>query len=357
MKNIFHITENISYDSGGMRTILMLLHQYLLENNYNSHFITNNKEENDNCIALNSKKIWLYNPELKKVLTSIKDKHLLHLHGVYTYYQYAAYKNAMKNNVPYIVSPHGMLEPWILEKNPIKKQLYLKLVLNKILFQAKALHSITPLETESLYKLTKHKNIVEIPNLIHFQSIPIDFNPSFEEDYFIYIGRIDKKKGLELLIESISNLKNKTVKLKIIGKENNYALFLKDLVKKNNLEKRIEFLGGVFGREKYQLISNARALVAPSFSEAIGMVNLEGAACKTPVITTFQTGLKKEWGENGGILINPTSDALLDALNKSVAWSSNERNDMGKTLNSFVYENYSWEKKGILWNELYDSIS
>lgn len=356
MKQIYHITENISNSSGGVRTILKLLHENLIDNNINSNIITTSKEPLDSFTEFKSYKAWYYNKQVKPCLNSLPDDVLFHLHGVYTYNQYIASKIAIKKNIPYLVTPHGMLEPWILEKNPIKKSFYLKLILNKILNKATVLHAITPLEKENLFKLTNHKNIVEIPNLINFNNIPKNLIYSPKEDYFVFVGRIDTKKGIEIIIEALRVIKNIKIKLKIIGIKNKYSEHLKNQVKKAGLENNIDFLGGIFGDEKYDLIANARALLAPSYSEAIGMVNLEAAACKTPVITTFQTGLKKEWGLNGGILINPNISELQNAIIESFNWNNNERIERGERLCEFTQNNYSWDKKGKLWHELYESL-
>lgn len=356
MREINHITENVSFESGGVRTVLLLLHEYLLKNNINSKIITNKKEVIDEFIEFKTDKIWCYSSQIKSYLNTLNENNSFHLHGVYTYSQFIASEIAIEKKLPYIVSPHGMLEPWILEKNPIKKRVYLKLILNKILNNAKVLHCITPLEKDSLFQLTNHKNIVEIPNLINLNNIPTNLKHEPNEDYFIFIGRIDPKKGIDLLINVFNSIKKNKVKLKILGSENEYCIQLKLLVKKLNLENNVEFLGGVFGEEKYHLIANARALIAPSYSEAIGMVNLEAAACKTPVITTYQTGLKREWNDNGGILINPNIEELTKAINESLNWGIRERNERGVSLYNFVDNNYSWAKKGMLWKELYNNI-
>lgn len=356
MKDIYHITENISNSSGGVRTILKLLHENLVNNKINSKIITTCKEPEDAFTEFKSDKAWYYNTHIKSHLKTLSDNAIFHLHGVYTYNQYVASEIAKKKNIPYLITPHGMLEPWILEKNPIKKGLYLKLILNNILEKATVLHAITPLEKENLFKLTKHRNIVEIPNLIDFNNIPKNLNYNPKEDYFVFVGRIDSKKGIEIIIEALKIINNSNIKLKIIGVENKYSEYLKELIKKRDLVNNIDFLGGIFGDEKYDLIANARALLAPSYSEAIGMVNLEAAACKTPVITTFQTGLKKEWGGNGGILINPNVSELKNAIIESYNWNNSERIERGKNLYEFTQNNYSWDKKAWLWHELYESL-
>ena len=268
---------------------------------------------------------------------------------------YTSSKLAQKNNIPYIVSPHGMLEPWHLKDKQLKKKVYLKLLLNSLLAKSKIIHAITPFEKENLYRLTGHKNIIEIPNFIHYSKLPKNLTYNPEEEYLLFLSRLHTKKGLDILIQSMSQIENKKIKLKIVGTENNYSNDLKKLCKELGVENRVSFLGGIYGNEKYNLFANAKAFVAPSYSEAIGMVNLEAAACKTPVITSFNTGINPEWNNNGGIMIKPNTEQLTLAIDAAVNWSVEERIQRGSQLSDFVINNYSWEKKGYLWDQLYNS--
>lgn len=357
MGNIWHVTDNISNHSGGIRTVLQNLDAYLnSKNNFQSTIITNLKEPTDNYIEFKSSFVWGYNPEISKYFENSEINKIFHLHGVYAYIQYITSSYCVNNKKPYLLSPHGMLEPWIMNKNAIKKKIYLNLILNKVLKNAKVLHSITPLEKDNIYNLTKQKNIVEIPNLLKYSNLPEGINYQPTEDYLVFIGRLDKKKGLDLLIKAINLSKNKNIKLKIIGPENDYSKKLKQNCIQLGIHNRVSFLGSIFGNKKYEILSNAKALITPSYSEAIGMVNLEGAACKVPVITTFQTGIDAKWNQNGGILINPNEKELIIALEEVSNWNTRERISRGNMLDEFVYKNYSWEKKGYLWDELYNSI-
>lgn len=360
MSKIYQITENISFESGGVRTVLVNLNKNINERNMNSSIIlTNKKENNDTYLEFPSKnfKSWSYSSEFKKYLqTHLKEIAIMHLHGVFMYTQFLSSKIAKNNTIPYVISPHGMLEPWHLNDKKLKKEIYLKLALNKIFADSTIIHAITPLEKENLYRLTKHKNIVEIPNFIYHSSLPKNLIYEPEEEYLLFLSRLHPKKGLDILIQSMTIINNKKIKLKIVGSENYYSLELKKTAHKLGLADRIEFIGGVYGDDKYNLFSNAKAFVAPSYSEAIGLVNLEAAVCKTPVITTYNTGINPEWNKNGGIMINPTLEALTKAINTATNWTTNERNQRGNELSTFVINNYSWEKKGGVWDELYNSL-
>lgn len=360
MKKIYQIAESVTLESGGVRTVLENLNNYLNTNGeFSSAIVANQVEKQDIHYHFPSDKFkfWGYSSELKKFLeNTIKPEDLVHLHGVFMHAQYAGSKFALKRNMPYVITPHGMLEPWHLKDKQLKKKIYLTLMLNSILAKAKIIHAITPFEKDNLYKLTGHKNIIEIPNFIKYSELPQlpDYNPN--EEYLLFLSRLHPKKGLDILIKSMGKIQNKKIKLKIVGSENSYSESLKKAIQKTDLENRIEFLGGVFGDRKFELFANAKAFVAPSYSEAIGMVNLEAAACKTPVITTFETGISPEWNTNGGLMINPNTEELTNAINCVTNWSNEERFSRGENLSNFVLTNYSWEKRGVLWNDLYSSL-
>lgn len=359
MTKIYQIAESISHESGGLRTVVLNLNNYI-SNSFNSQIICNKKEENDDFLSFPSKKIkaWAYSKELNTFLKqNVRQDDIIHLHGVFMHSQFAGGKLALNNSLPYLITPHGMLEPWHLNDKKLKKSIYLNLILNNLLKKSSAIHAITPYEKDNLFKLVKHKNIVEIPNFIQYSNIPknISYNP--DEEYLLFLSRLHPKKGLDILIESISKIDDKKIKVKIVGSQNHYSNELKKKCEKLGISHRVEFIGGVFGDEKYNLFANAKAFVAPSYSEAIGMVNLEAASCNTPVITTFNTGINPNWNENGGLMINPNVDELTKAINKVSRWSDTERNERGVILSNYVKNNYSWENKGHLWIELYNALT
>ena len=360
MKNIYQIATNVTLESGGQRTAVVNLNDYLnSENRFSSLILTNEKEKSDSFIEYHPGRFgfWSYTPGIKNhIQKHFSEIDIMHLHGVWRHTQYIASKMANKTDIPYVLTPHGMLQPWYLETKKLKKSIYLNLLLKNILLRSKVLHAITPLEKENLYRLVGHKNIVEIPNFIHYTALPDLLPYAPQEEYLLFLSRIHPGKGLDILLQAMSLIDNKKIKLKIVGTPNSYSDTLKKLARNLGIENQIEFTGAIFGNEKYALYANAKAFVAPSYSEAIGMVNLEAATCKTPVITTYNTGINSEWNKNGGILINPQVTELKKAINDAISWSPEERLQRGKQLSDYVINNYSWEKKGSMWDDLYNSL-
>ncbi|WP_303316562.1 glycosyltransferase [Flavivirga abyssicola] len=359
--NILHILEDYSIYSGGIRTVVKELIERLNSLEHKSYIISSNKEKGDNIRIVDCKDDFLlYSKDWQKKIEEIyvdEKIDIFHIHGVWRYPQYIAAKIALKNKIPYVLTPHGMYEPWIWQKGKIQKKLYFQILAKRVFSKSSKIHAITNDEKLHLAKIFKGADFVEIPNLIDHNLNKGINRITDSEKYVLYVGRLDKKKGIDILINAFSKLNPEGVKLKIAGPFNDYKHILDKLVEKNNVSDKVEFLGLVKGSEKVELFTNAFAFVAPSHSEVVGMVNLEAAVYKTPVITTYQTGLNRLWGKNGGILINPSEKELYEALNKILQWSIEERNYNGEKLYNFVLEHYSWEKRLSDWDKLYNNIS
>ena len=119
----------------------------------------------------------------------------------------------------------------------------------------------------------------------------------------------------------------------------------------------VEFLGAVQGDQKWVLLRRAQVFCLPSPSEVIGMVNLEAAACRTPVITTQATGLPGAWAEAGGVLAQPSVPSLEQALSQAVHWTSQERLARGEGLHNLIETTYSWKATSPQWIELYQRLA
>ncbi len=354
---VYHILEDYSLHSGGIRTVVNDLTTHI---SVDSEISTIDKEENDiNVKSFEASTLWKYSRELKDFLdlTLKEQKIIYHIHGMWMYPQYIASKKAIKLNKPFVITPHGMFEPWLWEQGTFKKKLYFNLLTKNNFKKANIIHAITEDEKNNLYKIFPKKSRIEvIPNLISTSIIPKIKESNTREKYILFLGRIHPKKGIKLLIKAFSKQKNSKFKLKIAGSDNKHTAELIEYVAKLGMSKTIEFVGMVTGVEKFMLYKYAHVFVAPSYSEVIGMVNLEAAIVGTPVITTYQTGLYKEWNNEGGILVNPNEDELKAALTKALSWSESERNDRGKKLKEFVEKNYSWERNAHKWEDLYRSL-
>ncbi|GGG93665.1 glycosyl transferase [Polaribacter pacificus] len=358
---ILHIVEDFSLESGGVRTVVKALNSELISNGYDSLILSEKKEKEDDVVVVKGRDLpWKYSKNWSRTLLDIhKSKPIdcIHIHGVWMYPQFIASKFAIEHKIPFVLSPHGMYEPWLWKQGGLKKKLYFNLLAKKKFSKSAVLHAITKSEKENLQHLFADSTVQEIPNLIKTRQVGFEdkLEKKTSEKYLLFIGRLDPIKGIDVFIKAFSQLSSNEFTLKIAGAFNSYKNELESYVKECNLDKgKVEFLG--FVKEKTVLIENAFIVVTPSHSEVIGMVNLEAAILKTPVISTHQTGLDPGWNSNGGMLVNPTVSEVTAALKTALSWTVLERNEYGNTLSDFVTKKYSWEHRLLDWVHLYENL-
>ena len=152
----------------------------------------------------------------------------------------------------------------------------------------------------------------------------------------LFIGRMVYYKGLEYLIQAMSDL---PAQLWIIG-VGPLEASLKQQTAQLRLEDKVKFLGNVPEEDlpAYYHACDIFALPSVANSEMFGMVQLEAAACRKPVVsTTLPTGVS--WVNQHGVtgLLVPPSDApALAAALKKLLGSSALRQEMGEAGRSRV---------------------
>jgi glycosyltransferase involved in cell wall biosynthesis len=134
---------------------------------------------------------------------------------------------------------------------------------------------------------------------------------------FIYVGRIDKHKGVNLLVNAFKSIPNRNLKLTLIGDGNE----LDTLKKETKNDVRIEFLGWKHNNEVKKIIEQSQALILPSLCyENFPTVILEAASLGTPVIASRIGGIPEIIHKIKGVLFNPGDKKDLI---KKINWSFN----------------------------------
>ena len=158
-----------------------------------------------------------------------------------------------------------------------------------------------------------------------------------ESNYIAFLGRIDVyMKGLDILLEAFSAVKNKNIRLKLAGSGKAGDLeTLKDLSENLKISDRIDFLGRISDSEKMDFLGNALFVVMPSRFEGWGIVAIESGACGKTVIAANIPGLNDAIIHNKtGILVEPDRsdllaleiDKLLENKEERKRFSNNARN-------------------------------
>ena len=139
-----------------------------------------------------------------------------------------------------------------------------------------------------------------IPNMITIREShkkPADLQPIIKkivsESYLLYIGRLEKEKGLNFLIEKFKDITNQqeNLKLVLVGR-GSLELELKRLGKKFKIDDKLYLLGGLHENQLSPLLKAARALILPSHFEIMPTVILEAWAAGCPVIANNYQGVQ-----------------------------------------------------------------
>ncbi len=315
--------------------------------------------------------LWRYSPgaaqELGRVIAGVD---VVHLHGLWMWPQWSAARQAARLRKPFVITSHGMLQPWMWQRQSwphrLKKYLYWNAFAYPAFRRANVIHALTPREATILQNYFPNQTIEVIPHGIDLEAadremaeLPLD--DAGDPPYFLFVGRLHPGKGVDLLIRAFARLPERNFLLKIAGptqqRERTYAEMVHKLVENLGLEDRVIFTGEVKGRDKWALYRNAWSFCLPSFSEVIGLVNLEAAAARIPVITTYETGIVDEWNRCGGILIHSNEEAIYQALSLAQSWSQGERQERGKAMRALVEKQFSWRRVGQQWAEIYQRLA
>ena len=167
---------------------------------------------------------------------------------------------------------------------------------------------------------------------------------SLRKKVLLFVGRLDKYKGIKYLINSLSILKRKDAILLIVG-QGDERKNLENQVRKLNLKDNVKFLGKLDDKELVKVYNIADIFILPSINrqEVFGKVLIEAMACGTPVIATDLWGVR-EVVRNAGIIVKrKNSQQLASAINNLLANSKLRKKLVSGGIKK-VSKVYNWDK-------------
>jgi glycosyltransferase involved in cell wall biosynthesis len=366
---ILHITASMSSDWGGPPKVVQELTEDLVKKGNEVSIFTPIKKRESNLICPKGVKMKTFKESFfsriwgghsfcfkKGLEKEIKKFDIIHINETWHYPHFVAYRLAKKYKKPFIITPHGTLEPWCLNYKSFKKKIFSFLIQRRILNQASAIQALTQKEAKNIKKFGADNYIEVIPNGINIEEFN-DLSPyiDLENEYpqlknkkiILFLGRIHPIKGLDILAQAFGNVaKNRDdIRLLIVGLDNDgYQKEIEKILKKEKVLDKVIFTGALLGKEKLAAFRRSNIFVLPSYSEGFGRATLEAMFCGLPVIVSDQCDFfLNETEDNVGLIINLDIDELVRAIIKLLENPvlSKEMSQNGRKL---AREKYTWDK-------------
>jgi len=251
---------------------------------------------------------------------------------------------------PLIITPRGSLQVHGKSKKLMLKKIYLTILKLGLSFVKVSFHFTSKQEMEQSPVLTKRQkffisaNGVEAPtqSLAELEKmVPVryaDFDDRAVQ--ILYLGRLDPKKGIELLIDALSDV-NRPFFLTLVGSgERKYSDVIQQYAKKRLRPNQYMFTGALYGDNKESVFNNTDVMVLPSFSENYGLVVVEALSRGIPVISSKNTPWEEIKNKNAGWYIDAHQEKITEVI-ENLSKSDLTR----KAINALtlINENYTWD--------------
>ncbi len=280
---------------------------------------------------------------------------LVHIHGLYRFPQAVAAYLARKNRVPYIIRPHGSLDPFLFnhDRHRLRKRLYEYFIENRNLNSAAALHFTTQEEMDLVQPLHIRAPGMVIPNGLAMDKYD-DLPPPgrFREKYkigdariILHYGRIHFKKGMDILVKAFATVsqKRENTCLVIAGPDNDgFQSQVETWVREANITSKVIFTGMLQGDNALEVLRDADIFALPSYTENFGIAVVEAMASGLPVVISDKVNIWREVRDAGAGLVTSCNETEVAEAFIKLLGDNKNRKKLGNAGKVLVREKYCW---------------
>ena len=293
---------------------------------------------------------------------------VVHIHSMYLFHGAVAAHYCRAAGVPYVIRPHGTLNPWHRQRRRWQKALFTRLVEGRNVGGAAAMHYTTPDEARFA-----QDGGVTAPGFVvgmgvdteQFAVLPergqfVAEHPELAgRTLVVFLGRITPKKGFDLLIPAIARIATVVpdVHLVLAGPdEEGYAAHVRELIQQHGIESRVTWTGMVTGAAKIALLRDADVWALPSYDENFAVAAVEAMAAEAPILISTGVGIHEIVRRaNAGLVVEPTVYAVRDGL-KRLLLDPRLRRDMARRGRELALTELSWDPAARRLIDVYDDI-
>lgn len=269
------------------------------------------------------------------------------VNGLWQYCGYAAWR-ALAGNTPYVVFTHGMLDPYFRYAFPLK---HIKKWIYWVPFEYRVLRDAYRV----LFTSKAEKNLAEQSFSLHRWNpyvVPYGASGPVGEPevmkraffdvchavegkrYLLFLGRIHRKKGCDLLIDAFIQVAGNDPGLHLVmagPDQQQWSKQLQQKVAAAGLTERVHWPGMVLGDAKWGAFYGCEAFILPSHQENFGIAVAEALACGKPVLLADKVNIADDIADDGaGLMESDTAEGTLQLLRRWIAMPEQARASMAR---------------------------
>jgi len=386
---ILHVIQNMSPRHGGPVTVLKALARAQAHAGLDVALCTTNEDcpagkmdvRNHAPVIEDGVTIWyhrvnffplVFSVTLAKWLKKeIAGFDIVHIHGLYRFPSTYAAWCARKRRIPYLIMPHGSLDPFLYKQSRyslLLKRIYERFFDIPNLNHAAAIHYTAEEEAERTAFLGLCAKPVIVPNGIDwefYKNLPARgffrgrLGLNDKTPLVLFLGRINFKKGLDLLVPAFSQVLQEYpgARLAIVGPDNEgYGFKVRLWCGEQGITDKVLFVDYMGPEEVKQAYVDADVFVLPSYTENFGMTVVEAMACACPVVISDQVNIWREiQEEEAGLVVGLEPREIANAICRVLA-DKDAAKVMGSRGRMAAEERYAWPRIVEQLTEIYQGL-
>ncbi len=293
---------------------------------------------------------------------------VVHFHGLWSLAHAGVARGLRRLGVPYVTSPHGMLEPWAWRAKRWKKWPYFHLIERRKMAHGRAVLATAEQEAARLERFFPRSLIrtlslgSDLSRAPDYTAARAELGWSEDERVILYLSRIHPKKGLRELLLALGEfeaerLRAAKVRIVVVGDgPADYVAECRGLAAKLEDRLSLEWLAGVWSDKKWRYLQGADLFALPTYSENFGIVVLESCEVGTPVFTTVETPWTPVAEAGFGWVVAPGVSAARAVLGEFFETPRATVEDRRRCA-QWVRENYSWDEIASGYIALYEEAA
>jgi glycosyltransferase involved in cell wall biosynthesis len=309
-----------------------------------------------------------YSPELARSARRLAPgSHVIHLHNLWQHPQYAGYVAARGAGVPYIVSTHGALDPYIRAHGAARKRLFTVLYQHRLLQGARLIHVTTAAEARYVNDVLPEASCEIVPcgtDTARFAQLPpgTEFRRRHLRDYdgrvILFLGRITYKKGLDVLVEAFAEVRRSLdCRLVVAGPDDeSLSPALMTLAARLDVADDVTFTGPLYGEQRLAALASADVWALASHAENFGIAVVEAMAAARPVVISRGVSLAADVEAAGAGVV---AEAAPQPFAREIAalLSDDARREMlGRRARAYAAR-YDWDVVGPQLLDMYQRVA